>query len=267
MWPEATSCRRPSNGLPTLSDESLKGLSSKTGQNIYCAYRVTTPDEIGRFPADFLQVSVFRRWPNAIDSMFKTVAACHASHMRYVIHPVEYPLAELRPEKRIIMMDDLRTMAQHTDLALIVHDESMKGGKKLEGEAADAYRESLAELSKYCAVSIENAGTNKDIHWFWKEYASSITLDIGHLEVAGIDSIEFAGNLPPELLDAIDFVHMHRVNGVRGGIRDHWGLTENCRELKALRELLGRKKGLKVILEIIEKDDLDKSLDLLHSLS
>jgi len=239
----------------------------KNRYGIECAYRVTQPHEIGLFPADFLQVSVFRRWPNALDTMLKTVDACRSANIRYVIHPVEYGLCELRPERRKIIMDDLRTMALHADLALIIHDESMHGGKRLAGEAADAYRQNLLELSRLCLVSIENAGANKDITWFWREYAGSITLDIGHLEVAGIDSTEFVRALEPDLLQVIDFVHIHRVNGLRGGIRDHWGLTEDCRELQALKELLARKKGLRVILEIIEAEDLGSSLNLLRSLS
>ena len=56
------------------------------------------------------------------------------------------------------------------------------------------------------------------------------------------------------------------MNGIRGGIRDHWGLTEDCRELRALKHLLARRKGLKVILEVIEAEDVEKSLDLLRSL-
>ena len=202
-----------------------------------------------------------------METMLKTVDACRSAHIRYVIHPVEYGLSELRPERRKIMMEDLHVMALHADLALIIHDESTKGGKRLGVEEAGTYRQGLLELSRLCAVSIENAGVNRDIKWFWREYASSVTLDIGHLEVRGIDSVEFVRTLEADLLKAIDFVHIHRVNGLRGGIRDHWGLTEDCRELRALKELLARKKGLRVILEIIEAEDLEKNLDLLRSLS
>ena len=231
------------------------------------AYRVTQPHEVDLFRADFLQVSVFRRWPNAMEAMRKTVEACRSRNIGFVIHPVEYWLSELQPEKRTVMMEDLRTMARHADLALIVHDEGRTGGGRLAGEAADAYREALSELSGLCPVSIENATNSRDIKWFWRAHAASITLDIGHLEVADIDSLEFVESLEPDLLNAIDFVHMHRVNGVRGGIRDHWGLTEDCRELQALRLLLSRKQGLKVILEVIEVGDVQKSLDLLGTLA
>ena len=202
-----------------------------------------------------------------METMLRTTDACRSAHIRYVIHPVEYTLSEVRPERRKILMDDLRVMAERADLALIVHDESMSGGKRLAGEEADAYRQSLLELSRLCVISIENAGANKDVTWFWREYAESITLDIGHLEVAGIDSIKFVKSLESDILEKIDFVHVHRVNGVRGGIRDHWGLTEDCRELIALKELLARKKELRLILEIIEAEDVEKSLDLLRSLA
>jgi len=232
-----------------------------------CGYRVTQPGEVDLFAADLLQVSVFHRWPNAIDTMLKTVDACRTAHKRYVIHPVEYFLTEVRPERRKIMMDDLRLMARNADLALIVHDESTRGEKRLVDEKVDAYRQSLIELSSFCVVSIENSGAIKDITHFWREYATSITLDIGHLEVAGIDSVHFVNALEHDLVEKVDFVHMHRVNGVRGGIRDHWGLTEDCRELRALKQLLMRKRGLRVILEIIETEDVEKSLNLLHSLA
>jgi sugar phosphate isomerase/epimerase len=202
-----------------------------------------------------------------MDAMLRTVDACRLRGIRYVIHPVEYWLSELRPERRQTMMEDLRTMARHADLALIVHDEGLKGGKRLTREAAEAYREALLDLSKLSHVSIENATNSHDIKWFWQEHAASITLDIGHLELAGIDSIEFVKNLEPDFIDLIEFVHMHRVNGMRGGIRDHWGLTEDCRELRALKHLLGRKQGLKVILEVIEAEHVEKSLDLIQNLS
>ncbi len=202
-----------------------------------------------------------------MDDMLRTVEACRAHNISYVIHPVDYWLSELRPERRKTTMDDLRTMARHADLALIVHDEALKGRKRLTQETADAYRQALLELSLLCPVSIENATNSRDIKWFWREFTTSITLDIGHLEVEGIDSIEFVKTLEPTYLDRIDFVHMHRVNGIRGGIRDHWGLTEDCRELRALKHLMGRKKGLKVILEVIEVEDVERSLQLLRTLS
>jgi hypothetical protein len=236
-------------------------------QEIRRAYRVTQPEEVMQFPADFLQVSVFWGWPNALETMLKTVDACRGHAIPYVIHPVEYPLSELRPERRRIVMEDLSVMAKNADLALIVHDETINGGERLSGEASEAYREALLHLSRMCPVSIENATNSHDVKWFWSEYASSITLDIGHLEAAAIDSLEYVRTLEPEYLSLIEYVHMHRVNGLRGGIRDHWGLVEGCRELRALRSLSDRKKDLAVILEVIGPEETEASLDLLNRLT
>ena len=100
-----------------MRDASPGTTQAKGSTVIALAYRVTEPHEIDRFPADFLQVSVFRRWPNAMDTMLKTVDACRLRNIRYVIHPVEYGLAELQPERRKVTMDDLRIMAGQADLA------------------------------------------------------------------------------------------------------------------------------------------------------
>ena len=220
-----------------------------------------------QFSADFLQVSVFWGWPDAIEIMLKTVATCRSRAVPYVIHPVEYPLSELRPERRKVVMEDLSIMARNADLALIVHDETMREGKRLSGEAHEAYRDALLHLSRLCRVSIENATNSRDVKWFWSEYGSSITLDIGHLEAAGIDSLEYVRTLEPEYLSRLEYVHMHRVNGLRGGIRDHWGLVEGCRELRALGNLSDRKKDLAVILEVIGPEETRKSLELLNNLT
>lgn len=229
-------------------------------------YRVTQPQEVMQFPADLLQVSVFWGWPDALETMIKTVEACRAAAIPYVIHPVDYHLSELRPDRRKIIMEDLAVMAANTDLALIVHDEALKGGKRLTDESSDAYRAALLQLSELCPVSIENATNNHDVKWFWKEYATSITLDIGHLEAAAIDSIEYVRTLEPEYLSRVDYVHLHRVNGLRAGIRDHWGLVEGCRELDAVKQLSVRKKGLGIILEVIGHRETEQSLELLRTL-
>lgn len=263
--PKDTFSRPPTSGPHILRDISSPSDTKVSHQGIRRAYRVTQPEEVSQFPADFLQVSVFWGWPNAIETMLKTVEECRSHAIPYVIHPVEYPLSETRPERRRIIMEDLSIMAAKTDLALIVHDETMKGGKRLSGESSDAYSEALLQLSKICPVSIENATNSLDVKWFWSEYASSITLDIGHLEVAGIDSAEYARALEPEYLSRVEYVHMHRVNGVRGGIRDHWGLIEGCREVVALRNLSDRKRDLRVILEVIGPEETEKSLHLLKS--
>jgi len=126
------------------------------------------------------------------------------------------------------------------------------------------YAKALQELSGICPVSIENASDCHDIRWFWRTYARSITLDIGHLEASGIDSLAFIDEAREELEEKLEFVHLHRVAGVRKGLRDHWGLVKGCKELRALEHLLSFKRPKGVILEIIEVEDVADSLSLLR---
>jgi hypothetical protein len=59
---------------------------------------------------------------------------------------------------------------------------------------------------------------------------------------------------------------MHRNNGLRGGLTDHWPLTAECREYRALDTLIKIKPEISVILEINELDDVADSLNLLRNL-
>ena len=97
---KVTYFRQQSSGPPTLSDEHTARHPGWNRSGFESAYRVTQPHEVGLYPADFLQISVFRRWPNAMETMLSTVEACRSAHIRYVIHPVEYTLSELRPERQ-----------------------------------------------------------------------------------------------------------------------------------------------------------------------
>jgi len=67
-------------------------------------------------------------------------------------------------------------------------------------------------------------------------------------------------------VNKIEFVHMHCNATLRGGLTDHWPLREGCRELEALRLLLGRKRDLSVILEINEVEEMNDSIELLRKL-
>lgn len=180
--------------------------------------------------------------------------------MRYVLHPVKYSL--LQDD----MMKDIMTMAGSADLALILHDERGPDGERLGGEYEIRFRDALEELRSISPVSIENATDTGDIHWFWDNFADSITLDIGHVEVSGIDSVDFVTSLDEENINKIQFVHMHRNNGMHGGITDHWPLNRDCREIRALEELLRIKPDVSVILEINEIEEINKSLDILKGL-
>ncbi|MDI6889741.1 MAG: hypothetical protein QMC83_02210 [Thermodesulfovibrionales bacterium] len=96
-------------------------------------------------------------------------------------------------------------------------------------------------------------------------FANSVTLDIGHVEAAGIDSVRFVKELKADIIDKLSFVHIHRYNGPHnGGLRDHWGLLEGCRELRALGFLLEKKMDIGVILEINDMENLGESLKLLE---
>jgi sugar phosphate isomerase/epimerase len=230
-------------------------------------YRVVGKEEVGLYPAGLIQISVYKGLREGIVHMLKAVSACRTLNLRYVIHPVGYFLSETRGDQRAKTMEVMRKIARNVDLALIVHDETTPWGTRLEGIYEKAYREALLEISEICPVSIENANNTHDIEWFWKRFPISVTLDIGHVEAAGIDSVRFIRELEADIINRLSFVHLHRYNGPHdGGLRDHWGLLEDCRELKALGHLLKRKKDIGVILEINDMENLGESLKLLERL-
>jgi hypothetical protein len=234
---------------------------------MFYGYRVVTEEEVGLYPARLIQISHYRGSNNGIDQMIRAVEACRSQKIRFVIHPLGYFLSETRDDHRSKTIEVMRTIAAHVDLALIIHDETTPWGARLEDVYERAFRDSLEELSSLCKVSIENAGNTLDITWFWHAFASSVTLDIGHLEAAGIDSIRFINELSAEIIAIIDFVHLHRYNGLHmSGVKDHWSLVGGCRELVALKVLLERKNDIGVILEINDMENLGESMALLEEL-
>lgn len=226
-------------------------------------YRVTKEEELGVYPVSLIQISIYKGSPGGIEQMLRAIFTCRSLKLRYVIHPVGYFLSETRHKYRKETMDAMRTFARNTDLALIVHDETTPWGGRLEGTFEDAYKEALQELLAICPVSIENANNTPDIKWFWRRFATSFTLDIGHVEAAGIDSERFVIELEGDIIDKLDYVHLHRYNGLHDGLLDHWSLLEGCRELRAFEHLLKRKRNIGVILEINDRENLGESLRLL----
>lgn len=218
------------------------------------------PEEVEYWNADLLQVSIFRGMNGGLEFMRKCARACKNSGISYVIHPVKYSL--LKKD----IFEDLMEMAGLADLALILHDEKSPDGGRLEGESGDVFRKSLEKLSAVTHVSLENSADTADINWFWNNFADSITLDIGHVESSGLNSVEFVNALDEATINKIRFVHIHRNNGLRGGITDHWPLTPDCREISALRELIKIKPDVSVILEINEVEEINESLDILRTL-
>lgn len=231
-------------------------------------YRVAFKEEVGAHRADLVQISYWKRFGPTLKQVEETAARCRELDVPYVIHPVFTPLSETRPEYRKQNLEELTRLARLTDLGLIVHDETMAGGERLTGEQLIQYEETLAYLRTLCPVSLENATNTLDIDWFWNQLTGAITIDLGHFEASGIDSVERMVSFTEDLLSRVDYVHMHRNNGKHGdgSITDHWPLTESCPEVEALKALLHRKKDLSVILEVNELDQMGKSLSILSQL-
>ncbi|MCG6551249.1 MAG: hypothetical protein L7F77_02885, partial [Candidatus Magnetominusculus sp. LBB02] len=50
------------------------------------------------------------------------------------------------------------------------------------------------------------------------------------------------------------------------GSNDHWGLDTDCREYRALRQLLKKKKDAAIIVEVIEQEQIKSTLRLIDTL-
>jgi sugar phosphate isomerase/epimerase len=225
------------------------------------AYRVTRPEDVGRWDGEFAQLSVYRHWQGSLEGAGECVRLLKEQSIRYVIHPVGYSVAAGGDQEKTVM-----ELAEVADLGIILHDERSPGGGRLSGEREERFRRVIADLSKMTAVSFENANDTGDAPWFWERFAESVTLDIGHVEGAGFDSVKYVSELPAAVVEKIDYVHMHHNNGLRGGLTDHWPLKEGCREMKALEALLDRWDGFDAILEINELEEVNESIRMLRAL-
>jgi sugar phosphate isomerase/epimerase len=222
--------------------------------------RILYPEEVDIWDAELLQISVYRGMKGNLEFMRDCAARCKEKGIPYVIHPVGYSLLQKA------MLPDIREMAECAGLAIILHDEKAPDGGRLEGANEDTLRRVLEEIGSITDISFENATDTRDILWFWDKYAESVTLDIGHVESSEINSIDFIRALDETVLKKIQFVHIHRNNGLHGGITDHWPLSRNCREVKALKDLIKKIPAVKVILEINEIEDIRESLNILRGL-
>ena len=225
-------------------------------------YRITRPEEAGRFKAGRLaQISVYHGMDGNLERVKDCALACRRISLPYVIHRVNYSLLDPTPQTFL----DLKAMTGWSDLGFILHDEAGPDWGRVTGSQEAVLAGKIKELESLAPVSFEDAVNVKDVIWFWEKFARSVTLDIGHLEAAGINSVEYVKTLPDEIVRKIDYSHMHRNHTFRHGLTDHWPLVAGCRELAALKELLIRKPDVKVILELNE-EGVDGSLALIYAL-
>jgi len=222
--------------------------------------RITFPEEAGLWNVDLFQISVYHGMKDNHALMEKCVTQCREEGIRYVIHPVLYSIMDRE------MFRSLKMMAEWADLALILHDEKTIDWQRITGAHKITFKALLGELQSVVPVSFENATDTRDVIWFWNTYADSITLDIGHVELAGMNSVEFVNSLDREIIKKIQYVHIHRNNGWRKGLTDHWYLLPGCREVRALEALLRRKHDIGVFLEVNETEKIEESLMILRNL-
>jgi hypothetical protein len=223
-------------------------------------YRVVEYADIGVWDGQMVQVSIYRNWGGSVELAHRLVEQTLKAGLAHVLHPVGYSLLDKQD------VGFIRSMLALSGEALILHDERGPGGERLAGKSLSRYEEGLASLREGSMVSIENSEHSADAPWFWRRMGGSVTLDIGHMESFGLDSVEFIKELSGDIIERVDYVHMHHNNGLHGGITDHWPLSPGCRELRALEALLKRRSGLGVILEINEREEMDGSLRLIGEL-
>ncbi len=241
-------------------------------------YRIIRPDDIGKYPLKFAQISLWRtaNWDvvdgeEAVQQAIAIAQACKTRGIRTVFHPLEYPLTNaLGPQTLKVM----RRLAAACDLGIIVHDEGTAGRMRLSSGEAGTYEKNVMEISGLCPVSIENSYNSGDITWFWESFVVpapknvSLTLDIGHLELAGLDSVSFVRDMPQRLIDRMQFVHMHHHDGKdTHWVKDHKPLVAGCREIEALKLLIQRKRDVFIVLELdAAENGMKQSIELLKNL-
>lgn len=238
-------------------------------------YRIIRPSDIGTQSVKFAQISLWRKadWGVSdgecgILEAIATARECRRQGIRTVFHPLEYPLTGEQADGTLEMM---RQLSVASDLGIIIHDEGGEGRSRLAEADAVQYGVNIRSISSLCPVSIENSYNSGDITWFWERFvlplpaAVSITVDLGHLELAGINSVDFVRDLSPLLVSRVQFVHIHHHDGNSiGWVKDHRPLVPGCREIEALRLLLGRKKDLRVIVELdASEKGMTESIELL----
>lgn len=240
-------------------------------------YRIIRPSDVGTQTVKFAQISLWRRadWgvsdgERGVREAIETARECKSRGIRTVYHPLEYPLTG---EIAAHTVDVLKKLAAASDLGIIIHDEGGENRNRLAGGEAVQYGVNVRAIVRVCPVSIENSYNSRDIIWFWQRFVVpmpdtvSITLDIGHFEGAGIDSIGFIEALDQTLVKRIQFVHIHHHDPYAQGVKDHRALVPGCREIEALKVLIKRKSDVRVIVELdAAEEGMKESIELLKQM-
>lgn len=225
-------------------------------------YRIVSPDELGVWSGDFVQISVYKWLDNRMSLMTECIKRCRDSNTNYVVHPVGYELLNEGYEG----LAEIDQMAMNSDWALIIHDERNSNGERLGNAEQKKFRQILDRFNEHSPITIENAASTADAPWFWNTFAKSITLDIGHIEASGLNSVDYINSLDEKTINKIDYVHLHRKGEWRSGLIDHWPITPECRELRALGVLLVKRPDVRVILELNETQGTGENLELVRQL-
>ncbi len=235
-------------------------------QYMEIGYRIFDPGDALKFDSDFIQVSVWHKEERDVQRMKRMCERLRSERMPYIAHLLGLYLSDTRPQREVAL-STLKEYAKSSGGVLILHDETLPGGARLHGPWRKNYARGLEELQRICRVSIENSNDSSSALWFWKEFADSITFDIGHFVSAGIDVLNVIDGLSEEHIEKLDYIHVHRHNGWKPiGISDHWALERDCVELRALRKLLDIKNDVGVVVEVDGEDELRRSMDLVYEL-
>jgi len=229
-------------------------------------YRIFDSQLIRQLDLSLIQISVWRTSEADIQRVKILGDMIKSAGKRFVIHPMDVYLSDIHEKIREENLNRVKRFAQMADLGLIIHDEVLPDGQPLAGRWRECFQSGLADLEEICPVSLENARDCHHAIWFWKTFAHHITFDIGHFESCGMNSLDVVGQLKPECIRKLTFVHLHRSNGLKpNGLIDHWPLIPGCREIETLKELQRLKPDIKVVLELDTAEDIMDSLDALRS--
>ena len=78
-------------------------------------YRVAELHDVGKYTADLVQISYWKRFGPDLNQVRKIAYRCRELSIPYVIHPVFTPLSEIRKDLREKNLDELTMLADLAD--------------------------------------------------------------------------------------------------------------------------------------------------------